>query len=288
MRRGREGSFWKNDQGQVIAVNLGADYCAEHEWGISGIQSAFGIQGSPAVKMQSPSVMEKVLEALSLAEKKKMGLEARKINGLKGFVLKNNLGTKGVTVTSGGYKTEKKKHQMYGIYMQNDWMTDREIDWKRVVGWYDPESEEVCGSWCDRDFAFMVEDKQVIKEFVEAFEKNDVAIWVGGSGPFRNGGLIVAIASRVPEDFKAEMEESDRDYLALQKVAAKTDIHQKLRAAKKEYYALSPRWKDDEKKEVLFWLNPQEQNANNSGWYSIIDLEQWIEGKGPIPKVKVS
>ncbi|MFA6407274.1 MAG: hypothetical protein WCV80_01030, partial [Candidatus Paceibacterota bacterium] len=50
------------------------------------------------------------------------------------------------------------------------------------------------------------------------------------------------------------------------------------------YFALSPRWKDETKKEIVFWLNPREQRENNYGWFSAADLKLWIKGKGPIPK----
>lgn len=34
----------------------------------------------------------------------------------------------------------------------------------------------------------------------------------------------------------------------------------------------------------MYWLNPTEQQANESGWYSVEDLMLWAENKGPIIK----
>jgi hypothetical protein len=82
------------------------------------------------------------------------------------------------------------------------------------------------------------------------------------------------------------MSSVDRDQLEIKKSAFETGIHKKLKEADKKYFALSPRWKDKDKKEVVFWLNPYDQQNNNFGWYSAKDLEEWIEGKGPVPKNK--
>ncbi len=64
--------------------------------------------------------------------------------------------------------------------------------------------------------------------------------------------------------------------------------------AKKGYYALQPMWaskikstKDGEIKTqypVVFFLNPINQNECNFGWFTVEQLLDWIDGKGPIPK----
>ena len=61
-------------------------------------------------------------------------------------------------------------------------------------------------------------------------------------------------------------------------------IKEILKKADKGYYALSPGWVDDKKKEVRWWLNPRDQKNNNSGWYVFDDLMKWSEGEGPVPK----
>ena len=44
MRRSFRSEILKDDNGQVIGINLGADYCAEHEGGIESLERALGIQ----------------------------------------------------------------------------------------------------------------------------------------------------------------------------------------------------------------------------------------------------
>ena len=59
-----------------------------------------------------------------------------------------------------------------------------------------------------------------------------------------------------------------------------------MEKAGKKYFALSPRWKDDNKKEVIFWLNPYHQDIDNFGWFTVEDLKDWAKGKGKIPMKK--
>lgn len=294
MRRAYNSSVWRNDSGQVIAVNLGADYCAEHEWGIKPLKESLGIRSFPDNERTiSDKEIIKALEPyVSGKERKNLGLPMRKINSKEvshrsygRYELANNLDTKGVKIVNRDYKNKTKEtYTMWGVHFR--WLSplnDSGYDWKEVCGaWYSKEAEETVSYWNDSSFAFFSEDKQLVKDIVEAFERSDVAVWTGSSGPFRNGGLIVAIASRLPEEFVKQMEESDLDTVLLRIAAAKENVRDILKDANKRYFALSPRWKDDNKKEVQFWLNPLEQNTYNYGWYSAKELRQWANNEGPV------
>ena len=282
MRRGREGKIWKSEEtGEVIAITLGADFCSEHEWGIKGIKRILGIPDLkiPDLKM---GMAEKILEFLNLKSTGPVGLDRMKqttdINVL------HNLETKGLKETS-GWGQNKKKHTFWGFAVMESWYQEG-FDFKENLreNYYNPEREELIGYWGENDFAVLMEDKSIVEEFVEAFSRKDIAVWVGASGPFRNGGLIIAIASRLPNDFVQEMTDADLDTIELQKAAARTGIHKLLKEADQKYLALSPRWTDESKTEVKFWLNPYDQTNNNFGWYTVEDLEAWVNGEGPIPK----
>ena len=273
MRRGREGKILYGEDGAVIAVSLGADFTAEHEWGIDRIQGLLGIKGASRVDLQL-TTMERLKEFFGL-QKYDTGIEARTMTKAPSVV--DNLGTKGV----------KDKHSgltFYGIGIREHYYFDREVDWKTYVDWFNKDREELIGHWSGDRFLFMCPDKKVVQEFKDAFDRMDIAVWVGGSGPFQNGGLVIAIASRVPQGLRDDMAAVDLDRIALQKAAHATGIYQKLKGAGKSYYALSPRWKDEAKSGVKFWLNPQEQNIYNYGWYGVEELEQWAKGTGPIVK----
>lgn len=279
MRRGRNESTWKNEEGQVIALNLGADYCAEHEWGIKGLQYDLGIPSSDLDKEISPSLLVSIRGLLSSKKNPKLGIERRTITESKCLIDNLSLGPAQI-------KEGHRRHKMWGIALIADWMHER-WDFSNIRdSWWDPERSEFMGWWSDRDLAVLHPDKQVIQDFVDAFEKKDIAVWVGASGPFQNGGLIIAIVSRLPQEFLEEAISADLDYIALKKAAISTGIYERLEKAGCKYFALSPKWKDDERKEVKFWLNPMDQRNNNFGWYSVKDLEEWCNGTGPILKNK--
>ena len=282
MRRGRNGSFWLDDSGRVIAANLGADYCAEHEFGIKGIRRSLGMpEKAPSV---SSSRIDRVLSFLKLNPKPKVGIADKQMTGLNGVKVVHNLDTKGLKVKSGWGK-EKKTHTMWGFAMLREWMADS-FDLKNLDQYYSPTQEQLIGHWAEDNFGLISEEKEHVKDLVQAFEKNDIAVWVGAGGPFQNGGLIVAIVSRIPQDFLDEMTANDEDQIKLTRAAIDTGIYEKLDKAEKKYFALSPGWDSDAPGKVIFWLNPYDQENNNSGWYTVEDLEDWIKGKGKVSKVK--
>lgn len=284
MRRGREGKIWKSEEtGEVIAITLGADYCSEHEWGIKGIKSLLGMQDLQVPNFKLGAA-EKILEFLNMKTTGPVGL--KRMKQTKDIRVVHNLDTKGLKETSGWGK-DKKKHTLWGFAIIESWYQER-FDFKESLreNYFNPEREELIGYWDENGFAALLEDKKIVEEIVSAFSRKDIAVWVGASGPFNNGGLIIAIASRLPEDFVKEMEDTDLDTIKLQKAAARTKIYAKLKKSNCNYFALSPRWANDTKTEVKFWLNPRDQSNNNWGWYTTEDLELWTKGEGPIPKIK--
>lgn len=273
MRRGIDGQVWRDGDGKVIAVNLGSDFTAEHEWGIAGIHRKLGITGPDAIDEKMSSI-DKIKEFFGL-KKYRVGIETR-TQTLDPIII-HNLDTDGVKKR--GMKT------MWGIGIVDAWRAQYPIKWDDFVD-YIRDTEELIGHWDENDFLFMCPDRGVVEEIHEALKRRDITVWLGGSQAFRNGGLIIAISSRLPADVRDHFAVSDMDHISLKKAAFDTGVHAKLRAARKEYYALSPRWSDDSKKEVVFWLNPRDQHNNNFGWYNSKELEQWTRGEGPIPKTK--
>ena len=43
MRRGYKNGWLENDNKEMIGINLGADYCAEHEWGTKDLREILGV-----------------------------------------------------------------------------------------------------------------------------------------------------------------------------------------------------------------------------------------------------
>ena len=268
-----DGQVWRDSDGKVIAVNLGSDFTAEHEWGISGIYSKLGITGPDTIDEKIGSI-DKIKQFFGL-KKYRVGIETR--TQTIDPVIVHNLDSDGVKKSG--------LNPMWGIGIVETWRAQHPIEWADFVD-YMTEREELIGHWDEKAFLFMCPDRGVVEEIHEALKRKDITIWLGGSHAFSNSGLIIAIGSRLPKEVRDRFAESDMDHISLKKAAFDTGIHAKLRAAHKEYFALSPRWSDDSKKEVVFWLNPREQDVNNFGWYTSKELEQWTRGEGPIPKKK--
>jgi hypothetical protein len=242
MRRGMDNGFLELSD-KYVGINLGADYCSEHEWGIKGIKQTLGIP--------DPGIIH---------------------------------GIKGRTVTI--FPQDK---MFYDSRKTHTCLT-MERNHHRLLGWenyeLDQNPKELATAWDENTFGIVVSNtyKDKLLLLKEAFEKKDVAIWLGGGGVFQNAGLVVAIASLLPDEIDKTWTQMDLDRLKLKKAFNDSGIERILDAAGKKYFALSPRWANEEKTELTFWLNPYDQRNNNFGWFNIKDLIEWSINTGPIPK----
>jgi len=256
MRRAYNSEFLKDENGELIGINLGADSCAEHEWGINGIAKSFGI----------------------IEDKTTLGIERRMVNE---FPDSNIIFTQ--------CKINKKN---YTVFIYDSYY--RFSEYKEKIKEYLPSDlkpfgdEDLVCAWSERSFGILVSNKykKELEILYKAFQDKDIAIGIGGGHVFKNGGLKFVIASKLPKNIINETYEADLDYYNLQKVAQETGIYELLdKAGKgnfKGWMALSPRWKNEEKKEVIFWLNPEQQQIHNFGWFTVEDLKEWAENKGKI------
>lgn len=282
MRRGNQDrQIIRNDAGELVAINLGFDFCCEHECGTAQFYKRLGITG-PTKKLQ--------------------GVESRRIQ---------ELDPNDVVVHE--YKTDTILVWNYVRYCRTDEeRAERLKDMPRELTaptWSKAKDEdkEWSAAWSsgpgspDFGLRFRKGSDDIIYELKAALDRKDVSLWTNAGGFGGRGGLTLAITSKIPEDVNAKMIEGDLDAINLAKAATKTGIKIKLETAttndqnttgsswnaKFRFYALSPRWIDDKSKSkhpVVFWLNPMNQKENNSGWFTVEDLEQWIKGEGPIPK----
>lgn len=265
MRAGIKDSGYLYDGNEFIGVNLGWDYCSEHEIGINRLKNDFDICGS---------------------SKEVLGLEASKIRLIPknfSFHIKND-----------------KTYLVYNSY----WMCDgniEDIDKIIIQEHYDTNKELLC-SWDERSFGIRTigkDGREKLTALLKAFEKKDIVIFLGGSkNPFANSGLNICIYSKIPEEIKNNAINKDIDNIKLKETAEATGIYNRLEEAQKQkdgihrkcsYYALSPAWlnkniKEETAYDIMFWLNPIRQNKYNFGWYSVEELDQWIKGEGPIIK----
>jgi hypothetical protein len=263
------GFLYDTDGTTLIGVNLGADYCAEHEWGIKGLHGAF---------------------AIPFGDDEKLGLAKRTITAVVSDALT--------------FVRKKKYAVLYfeqSYYMKDADAAERRADEiKRVTtkGELHLYGERTLATaWDEKSFGVHVTDDKgiaALAEIYEAFQRKDAAIWLGGGGVFQNAGLVLAIVSRVPADKAEGMRAADEDRIKLVAAAKATGIEERLRAAKREWFALSPGWplksthRGDVKTEhpVMFFLNPREQRRYESGWFTVEQLDEWAQDKGPVLKAK--
>jgi len=250
-----------------VGVSLGWDHCAEHEWGIQDLKRDFGIPHAPTRKV--------------------CGFASRKVSRV----------SENLTL----FTVKGTEYLIYSPYEPRQ-------DVPHTFTEHSYKEDTFKGAWGSQDFgASSTSKKGELKELFQAFQEKNVVFFIGKSGPFSNGGLKICIADRIPEDSQKEAKEADLDNLDLDDAVAKTGILAKLKAAqdasgpdrnynrKCGYYACSPSWRTVKKTvddnpfklesahNVWFFLNPRDQENNKAGWFTVEELEQWIEGKGPIP-----
>jgi hypothetical protein len=263
-----------NGNNELCGVILGYDYCAEHEWGIKDIRRKYQMDDGA------------------------IGIDKRKIREVH-----KNLNMGSMTIDKKTYYYLTSFQHTYGTAEENMKQT-REV-LKRNLSIYG--DKDIYSAWDEGDFAFATKDKKLIDEMWDAFQRKDIAIFGSGSGnPFGGTGLAIFIVSKLPETYINSMKESDEDHIRLSEAAEKTGIAKKLEKANEKYksngfsfsspfsyYALSPSWMNEKQKSkskypVMFWLNPANQDRVNFGWYTVEDLEMWLQNKGPIPKKNFS
>lgn len=244
----------------LVGVNLGADYCAEHEWGIDSLREKFGIDNT------------------------KNGLEKRKITRLPEYKNLSDF----EWVDNQSYSTNSST-KISGIYCWSVRYDDKPLDltWMSIrSSKYEAKGKiDLYTAWDERSFCALsseVETIAYLKEVYQAFTQFDIAIWQGGGGPFQNAGLCLGIASRLPKEITDNWLVKDLERNQLLADAEATGIKELLDNAKKEYFALSPSREPDGS--VKFWLNPRHQNRYEAGWFTVAQLKQWINEEGPVIK----
>ena len=272
------------EEDKIWGVNLGYDFCAEHEWGVTGI-----------------------VEQLGLKERSKrcLGIQNKLIRNKEGI----SHGIVEFWVRKGSAASHTKKHgysPKKAYYFETSgiasWSSDRGNILQRgrvdLIATYDIEEgrKDLWSEWDKRDFRLVTTSKDLYDALVGALEAGELTFGLSNNkNLFANSGLLMIDARAFSDELKAEMESDELAYMAFQKKAdkVKKQIDKKLKEKKLSYYALSPREIDKEqqqkhntKYDMAFWLNPSDQRAHDSGWYSVEELYQWAKGEGPVIKEK--
>lgn len=260
----------KDDEGNIAAIVLGFDFCAEHEFGIEGINRVFGID-KPNARLKSRRITQ-VPDNLFFVKKR----DCAYITFLAHipFTERENEHFEPLISNSVTWSVKKEKREKNKEFLETAWGDD---SFQIVVG---------------------AAHKKALEEFYKQMLNKNVLIYINGGGdgnPFSRGGLTIAVADKIDKEHYAKSEEQYKENMRLEKAAKKTGIIKKIDKWwqkksnsywRKPYLALNPKfWKDDDGNEVVkFWLNPCDQRKYKAGWYTPEELEQWMRGEGPVIK----
>jgi len=248
-----------NSKGEFIGYNFGYDYAAEHELGIPGIRESFGITQAKR------NILERMADRLT-GRKPDFGLMARTSTVVP------KITTHEGEYFSIGFST--------GFVNMDAYIKDTE----QKLAW-PGRKEPFLARWDESGFVLSTKIKDHYTTLKTAIESKDVALYLGATGFLATGGLHMVVASKVDPEVDEAMLKMDEANYDLGKMADSTGIEEKLNKKGKKFRALNPAWADESMSEIKFWLNPVDR-GENAGWYTVKELEDWIDGKGPVVEKK--
>lgn len=180
---GCESAMLKGEDGSLLGVNLKGNHCAEHEWGIEGIESSFsinrsilGVEGRLVKKLPPPELLR---------------FETKGQKAILYFVQNTYTHFKST-------EDETTKHVKKSVSASKD--------------------SPFSGAWDSRSFAIEVygkENMKLLKELYEAIQRLDVTISLGSSAnPFDKPGLWLMVYSKISSEMKEATLSSDLVYKA--------------------------------------------------------------------------
>ena len=261
MRRTYNAQILHNKDGDFLGVNLGADYCAEHEWGIKELSTFFSLN------------------------QEVMGIDRCRINSYDSASVRKTQWT-------------EKKMQWVGLYINSSQFWNKDVPLKTLLPRpYKFVEDEVCAAWDSSSLGIVVHKSNawIIDKLLEALESNNLAIMYGYNAIFKkDGGLRLVVIPKLSSAEKQALQDEHEDKSRLLEAVEKTGIQDYLKSHGKSWYALSPAWYTPlfrpqnrtlvTRHKVIFFLNPQQQSKYNCGWFTVEELKAWAHDKGVVVK----
>ncbi len=275
MRRGYNCFFIRDTHGEIFGINLGADFTAEHEWGIKGICRYFdisheldGFDGRKNNKF--PNDKESSIELDGHGEM--YILEQKNLYGIVFNYPKKYL--------DGLLKGELRIHDYY------------RSNYSVICNIEEKDQKDLACAWDENSFAFVtiptVERKAFINKLFESFKNLNGVVMLGGLRVFiENAGLVLLNYNKIPEDIKEEFKNKDikakKNQKLYRELEEKSGVFEALKKSKKEFFYLNIQ-SLDKNGNPSWWLNPMEQQKYEAGGYSTQDLLDWANNKGKVLK----
>jgi hypothetical protein len=263
---------WLTDERHaVMGFSLGFDFCAEHEWGNPFLSEALGLPENEVPVGVEDRTMTEVPSFLKLVEYEWKSRDKRRKTGLPAAML---------YLTDSYLRAEESQSPQELSVTLDAGLCECN------ASWYTPEAGDIASAWCGRDgFAINVrgtENVAKLKALYTAFQNKDIAVAPAAVMGFQRKALAFVIVSSLSHETREDIRSKDLAAKRLADAATATGISAALERANLTWYALSPRWRDGEGSELLFFLNPCKQTLFCSGWFNVEELQEWCAGTGPI------
>jgi hypothetical protein len=292
----------KNAAEKPCAILLQASYCAEQEYGIKPILTTFGVdQRQPFNKLPSDYSGVMGLERLNTTKtsdklkfvkikesKTTFGQWMLYFHPYSKIPVTNKPSQGSIEIKDCTPKEFVESREFRGGLVQ---FSKKKVE---KEGRY-PSPESVA-SWDESGFCVITRNPEMgdfLEELHQSLETGTSAIWLGGAGnnPFARNGLALGILEKINKETLEETAKLEKEELLLQKDVEATGILNLI--PENKYFALragrtlqsrishGPIKTDFN---VMFFLNPYDQHNHNFGWFTVEELRDWMQGKGPVFK----
>lgn len=254
-------SWLLSEDGSLKGLALGYDRCAQHEWGVKELTDQLGVH-PPEFPESVQDYRTQPISAEKLSLHVHRHGKRSKAQPWASLVL-----------TPNWFSSEcppDKLANRFGLSFPGRGLKS------------DPRYD-LLTAWSRDGFAILVRGEENVRMLIEldqAFRSGDICVGLPHSFSFLGSGLVFIVENKLSDEEKAEVAQSFADHKATTLAARESGIEERLKAAGKHAYALLPRIDSDG--QLLFFLNPRGQQIANSGWFTVAELDEWIEGTGPV------
>jgi len=269
------------DDGSLFGFSLGFDFCAEHEDGARYIKASLGISEKDFPIGVEDRTMTRVPEHLEFVKYDWRSRDKRYKRTVPAALLHC---CRAAQYARAYHKDFPDGGAEQAKYLRVEFFADCLADKK----WYRPERDDIVVSWASHDgFAIHVrgeENVRRLEQLHQAMLGCKVALADAAIVGFMRKPLSLVLVDSVSLELRQAVREQDEAHLRLYQALEATGIEARLKEAGRNWYGFRPMWRSGEGSDLLVFLNPAEQGKYEFGWFTIDELQQWAEDRGPVLK----